>query len=112
VFTTRAYVALPRNYTEIQTCPQGRPQDVVPLFRIDRELRPSPLLHLLTLDGLAADNLYWIGNWRFGRRIDRLLYVLVSLSQEDWVPKASSFSPVYIANLTVVCSYAEPIPCS
>jgi hypothetical protein len=72
---------------------------VVPLFRTDRELRPSPLLHLLTLDGLAADNLYWIGDWRFGRRVNRFLYVLVSLSQEDWVPKASSFSPVYIADL-------------
>jgi hypothetical protein len=99
VFTTRAYVALPWNYTEIETCPQGRPQDLVPLFHIDRELRHSPLPHPLTLDGLAADNLYWIGKRRCGGCINCFLYVLVSLSQEDWVREASLFFPVYTAYL-------------
>ena len=47
--------------TRIQTFPQGRSQDLVPLYRLDRELRPSPLPQLLTLDGLAASALYWIG---------------------------------------------------
>ena len=35
--------ALPWNYREIKTCPQGRSQDLVPLYLLDCELRPSPL---------------------------------------------------------------------
>ena len=101
VFTARAYVTMPLFLgikTEIKPCPQRCPQDVVPLFLIDRELRYSPLPHSLTLDG-AADNLYWIGNWRFGGCINRLLYVLVSVSKEDWVGKESPFFPIDIGDL-------------
>jgi hypothetical protein len=91
--------ALPWNDTEIETCSQGHSQDLVPLYFPDRELLPSPLPHLLTLDCLAADNLYWIGNRCFGGRVNRFLYVLVSLSQEDWVRKASSSFPISTAGL-------------
>ena len=71
--------ALPWNYREILTCPQGRSQNLVPLYRLDRELCPSPL-PVLTFDGMAASDLYWIGNRCLGGCANRFLYVLVSLS--------------------------------
>ena len=51
----------------------------------------SVVLHLftmLTLDDLAASDLYRIGDWCFGGCVNRFLYVLVSLSQKDWVREA------------------------
>ena len=88
VFTARAYVCSSLELQENQTIPQGRSQDLVPLYHLDRELRPSPLPQLLTLDGSAASGLYWIGKWCFVGCVNRFLYVLVSLSQKDWVRKA------------------------
>ena len=43
---------------------------------------------MLALDCLKASDLYWIGNRCFGRCANRFLYVLVPLSQKDWVRKA------------------------
>jgi hypothetical protein len=48
---------------------------------------------------MAGNNLHWIGVKCCGRHLNRFLYVLVSLSQEDWVRKASSFSTIYTADL-------------
>jgi hypothetical protein len=53
--------------------------------------RPSPLPHPLTLDGWAGGNLHWTGNRYCGGHLNRFFYVLVPVSQEDWVRKASSF---------------------
>ena len=48
---------------------------------------------------LAVDNLHWTGVRCRGGHLNRFLYVLVSLSQEDWVRKASLFLPIYAAYL-------------
>jgi hypothetical protein len=62
--------------------------------------RPSPLPHPLTLDGWAGGNMHWTGNRYCGGHLNRFFYVLVPVSQEDWVRKASFiFSPVYAADL-------------
>ena len=79
VFTARAYVCSSLELQRILTCPQGRSQNLVPLYRLDRELCPSPL-PVLTFDGMAASDLYWIGNRCLGGCANRFLYVLVSLS--------------------------------
>ncbi len=78
---------------KFKTSRQGRPQVLVPLYLLDRKLRPSPLPHPLTLDGLAAGDLHWIRGRGCGGHFNRILHVLVSLPQEDWVRKASSFFP-------------------
>jgi hypothetical protein len=70
--------------------------------------RPSPLPHLLTLDGWAFDNLHETGVRCLGGHLDCLFYVLVSLSQEDWDRKASSFHPFTLQ--IWLSSYAEPVP--
>ncbi len=82
----------PGTIQKCETCRQGRPQVLVPLYLIDRKLRPSPLPHPLTLDGLAASDLHCIRVRGCGGHFNRFLHVLVSLPQEDWVRKASSFS--------------------
>ena len=41
--------ALRWNYREIENCPQGRSQDLVPLYHLGCELRPSPLPQSLFL---------------------------------------------------------------
>ena len=61
MFTTRAYVTLPWNQTEIKTSPQGYPQDVVPLFLIDRELPPQVRLFCIRLLLTALQPIICIG---------------------------------------------------
>ena len=57
--------ALLWNYRGIETCPQGRSQDLVPLYPLDCELRPLPLPQSLFLgcsvlaDALIASSICW-----------------------------------------------------
>ena len=101
VFTARAYVCssleLQRNW-KLSSGPFSRPGPVIPPWLWASSLTSSTKL---IFDGLAASGLYWIGKWCFGRCVNRFLYVLVSLSQKDWVRKAwVHFIPVYAPNLT------------
>ena len=88
VFTARAYVysslELQRNLN-LSSGPFSRPGPVIPPWSWASFFTSSTML---IFDGLTASDLHWIGKWCFGGCANRFLYVLVSLSQKDWVCKA------------------------
>ena len=92
---------LPWNYREIETCPQGHSQDLVPLYLLDRELCSSPLPQCLFLmawqpvtciglgsgvlaDALIAFSMCWY-----------LYHKRTGFARHEFI-----FSPVYTPNLT------------
>ena len=92
--------ALLWNYREIETCPRAalktwsRYTSLVVSFVLQ-------LFHNAYFDGLVVSDLYWIGKWCIGGCANSFLYVLVSLSQKDWVRKARVyFLLMYTTNLS------------
>ena len=78
--------------------PLSRPGPVIPLWLWASFFNSSTKL---IFDGLVVSDLYWIGKWCFGGCANSFLYVLVSLSQKDWVRKARVyFLLMYTTNLT------------